>query len=363
MATAMTAAQYTEQLETLSSELRGDQDRAAREYNEIDLLIRQVQNEADRMTNREQAINNRVRDMEINLENYTRENIKQIYDQAQDISARLAMHRGQIEQLQAKKQYLSEQKQRLTRVMELLSSTPEGFAPAKAGGPRSASELGADVTQQEMVTRVVQAQEDERLRISRQMHDGPAQSLSNLVLRAEICERLMDMDVTRARGELASLKNLVNSTLQATRQFIFDLRPMILDDLGLEPTLRRYLTTFTEKTKVEANLQVSGIKGRLPQHLEVAAFRLVQEALSNVATHANASQVQVGIEYEEGDLNVTIEDNGSGFDVESRLAAGQGKAMGIASMRQRVEMLSGNFDMESEVGRGTRVKAMLPVSA
>ncbi len=364
MANTLTASQFAEQLETLTSELRGDQDRAAREYNEVDLLVRQVQREVDSLTNRETAVNNRIRDMEINLENYTRENIKQIYDQSQEIQARLSMHRGQIEQLQAKRQALSDQKQKMTHILDLLSSTPEGFAPSRAGGgARTASDLGSDVTQQEMVTQVIQAQENERLRISRQMHDGPAQSLSNLVLRAEICERLIDMDVARARGELASLKNLVNSTLQATRQFIFDLRPMILDDLGLEPTLRRYLTSFTDKTKVEANIQVSGIKGRLPQHVEVAVFRIVQEALNNVGSHANASLVNVGLELEEGDLTVTVEDNGGGFNASERLKQGQGKAMGIANMRQRVEMMGGRFEMESEVGRGTKLTTLIPISA
>ena len=93
------------------------------------------------------------------------------------------------------------------------------------------------------------------------MHDGPAQTMTNLVLRAEICERLIDIDVARARTELAGLKTMVNGSLQATRGFIFDLRPMILDDLGLEPTLRGYLRQFSEKNKLEVNLSVHRPEG------------------------------------------------------------------------------------------------------
>lgn len=361
-ARAMTPAEFGEQLESLTSELKDDLDRTNREFSEIDVTIRQTQSEVEKLTMRESSIANRVKDMEINLENYTRENMKAIYNQAQEVQLRLSMMRAQVEQLQSKRTYLRDTQNRLMHTLELLSEAPEGFAPNRPGGAKRADMMGSDVSQQEMVTKIIQAQENERLRISRQMHDGPAQSLTNLVLQAEICERYMDMDQGRARNELSSLKSKVNGTLQATRQFIFDLRPMILDDLGLEPTLRRYLITFTEKSHIEVNLSVSGVKGRLPEAVEVAVFRIIQEALANVAAHANASMVQVSIEFDEGELNIVVEDNGSGFDVEQKLAAGEGaKALGIANMRQRVDMLGGHWSMESEVGRGTKVEATIPV--
>lgn len=364
MARSLTAAEFAEQLEMLTSELRDDLDRINRELNEIDLTIRQTQGEVEKLSIRESSVINRVKDMEINLENYTRENMKAIYNQAQDIQMRLFMMRAQTEQLQAKRNNLKENQTRLMRTLELLSEAPEGFAPTGKSGAKRADMLGAEVSQQEMVTKIIQAQENERLRISRQMHDGPAQSLTNLVLQAEICERYFDMEPARARSEMGSLKSKVNSTLQTTRQFIFDLRPMILDDLGLEPTLRRYLAAYTEKHKLEVNLAVSGVKGRLPESVEVAVFRIVQEALANVAAHANASMVQVGIELDEGELNIAVEDNGSGFDVEQKLAAGEGgKALGIANMRQRVEMLGGHFQMESGMNRGTKVEANIPMQA
>ncbi len=361
-ATAITPAEFAEQLETLIGDLREDLDRANREFSEIDMLIRQTQSEVEKLSIRETSIGNRVKDMEINLENYTRENMKAIYNQAQENQLRLFMMRAQVEQLQAKRNFLKETQNRLTHTLDLLSEAPDGFAPANRGsGAKRVDMLGSDVSQQEMVTRIIQAQENERQRISRQMHDGPAQSLTNLVLQAEICERYMDMDQGRARNELSSLKSKVNGTLQATRQFIFDLRPMILDDLGLEPTLRRYLSAFTEKSHVEANLAVTGIKGRLPQAIEVAVFRIVQEALANVAAHANASMVQIGIELDEGELNINVEDNGSGFDPQKLGDGDNQKALGIANMRQRVDMLNGRWHMESEIGRGTKVEAMVPV--
>src|SRR5947207_4491360 len=207
-------------------------------------------------------------------------------------------------------------RQRINRVSSVLASVPEGFSPTNAPTNRrhistplvpapDLSENGTSDSKQ-VIVRVIQAQEDERLRVSRQIHDGPAQTMTNLVLRAEICERLLDRDAARAKTELSGLKSAVNTTLQDTRRFIFDLRPMILDDLGLEPTLRRYVQQFTEKHKIEVGLTISGLNGRLPNQLEVAVFRIVQEALTNVAQHAHAAHSQVSIEADSEAMTVTI---------------------------------------------------------
>ena len=359
----MSPAEFQERINSLNQELRQELEALNRENTEVDLLLRQVQGEVDKLGQREGAIRSRVRDMELNLDNYTRQDMKTIYNNAHEHDMRLFMMRGQIEQLQAKKQATKALMSRVQRTLEVLTQTPEGFAPggnSRANATR-ADALGREVNQQDVVTKVIQAQEDERLRISRQMHDGPAQTMTNLVLRAEICERLLDIDVARARAELAGLKTMVNGTLQATRSFIFDLRPMILDDLGLEPTLRGYIRQFAEKHKIEVNLAVLGLKGRLPQPVEVAVYRIVQEALNNVAKHAHATHAQVNIEMEEDGLLVTIEDDGSGFNVDE-LADGsdRSKALGIAAMRQRADMLGGQIVLESLVGRGTKVTAGIP---
>src|SRR5207249_3675417 len=142
-----------------------------------------------------------------------------------------------------------------------------------------------------------------------------------------------------------------------------DLRPMILDDLGLEPTLRGYIRQFTEKNRIEVNVAVIGLKGRLPRPIEVAVFRIVQEALNNIAKHAHAAHAQVNLEQESGDLLVTVEDDGSGFNVDELAdRTDKGKALGIASIRQRAEMLGGQIILESLVGRGTKVSAAIPIA-
>jgi len=222
-----------------------------------------------------------LRDLEVNFDKYSKAEIKNFYSSAQEVQMRLLMMRGQLEQLQFRQQTL---KARQSQLFELATAL-EPLLGAGGGGARA---VGGD-DGGDMIASIIQAQEKERLRISLQMHDGPAQSMSNLVLRAEICQRLLDRDTEQARAELGALKGAINTTLQDTRRFIFDLRPMILDDLGLVPTLRRYVQQFSEKNKLEVNLMVQNMDGRLPTHYEVAIFRFIQEALNNVAKHANAT--------------------------------------------------------------------------
>ena len=298
---------------------------------------------------------NRLRDLEVNLDKYSKADVKNFYTSAQEVQMRLLMMRSQLDQLQFRQQAL---KTRQSQLFEIASALEPLVGADLGGSARSGTDDGADV-----IANIIQAQEKERLRISLQMHDGPAQSMSNLVLRAEICQRLMDRDLDQARAELGALKSAINTTLQDTRRFIFDLRPMILDDLGLIPTLRRYVQQVSDKHKLEVNLMIQNMDGRLPGHYEVAIFRFVQEALNNVVRHANASQARVLLDNSGGTIHVVIEDDGGGFHVSDVLADESGRRnMGIETLRQQAEMLlRGEFGIESAIGRGTRVAAVVPM--
>jgi two-component system sensor histidine kinase DegS len=362
--------EFTTKVNQLLAELRSESEALQRESSEIEMLVRQTNGEVEKLANRELTITNRVRDMELNLDNYSRTDMKTIYNSAHEIQMRLFMMRAQVEQLEAKRNTMRTLQTRINRVSSVLSSVPEGYnsgqssqnsrrgtsAPLVMPTEQQESSFGSD---KQVVVQVIQAQEDERLRVSRQIHDGPAQTMTNLVLRAEICERLLDLDPSKAKTELSGLKSVVNTTLQETRRFIFDLRPMILDDLRLEPTLRRYMQQFTEKHKIEAGVNFNGLNGRLPIQLEVAIFRIVQEALTNVARHAHANHVQVTIEASDDILVVTVEDDGAGFNIdESKLR--DPKKLGLTTMRQRAEMFGGQVVLDSTPGRGTRIVTTLP---
>ncbi|MBI1800882.1 MAG: ATP-binding protein [Chloroflexi bacterium] len=175
-------------------------------------------------------------------------------------------------------------------------------------------------------------------------------------------ERLYSADPAQARTELSVLKTAVTETFKGTRDFIFNLRPMMLDDLGLFPTLRQFVQDFESKSKITTHLTILGKDRRLPPHIEVILFRAIQELLNNVHRHANASHVQVSIDVADDAVSVTVEDDGSGFDETQILRdAKERKTLGISSLLERSEMLGGEIHFESSLGRGTRVGVKLPI--
>jgi two-component system sensor histidine kinase DegS len=336
----------------LMEESREDYEHTRKELKEIEVLIQQTSGEVDKLVQRNSQITTKVHQMEANIDTYPRQDIKETYSAAKEAQTRLFMMRGQLEQLQSKQQNMEKYAEHLRKFLEV--SEQIAYAGPSAGGSASAGERA--------IVRIIEAQENERLHLARQMHDGPAQSLTNLILQAEICERLFDTDPVRARIELGNLKNAVNTTFQQTRGFIFDLRPMMLDDLGLIPTLKRHVQGFEEKSGLSINLTIVGKERRFPPYTEVTIFRVVQQLLKNISQHANATHVQVSVNLEGRTIGVSVEDDGSGFDVDDAVASARHrKTLGIATMQEQVEMLGGQINFESGIGRGTKVKLEIPV--
>lgn len=145
--------------------------------------------------------------------------------------------------------------------------------------------------------KVIKAQEEERSRLSREIHDGPAQILANVVLKSELCEKLIDIDKERAKQELKNLKDTIRLSLTDVRKIIYDLRPMSLDDLGLIPTITQLIDKFVEETDIFVEFNVFGIAEKLQSAVELTIFRIVQEALANVRKHSKATRVSVKIEF------------------------------------------------------------------
>jgi two-component system sensor histidine kinase DegS len=326
------------------------------EAREIDILIKQTAGEIDKLQQRQNDIASRLRQLDANLDAYSREDIKNAYLSAQDAQLRLFMMRSQLEQLQNKQRVMQRYRGQLDRISAMARQLAEASSSVLVGGNDARS------VDQQSIVQIIEAQELERQHLSRQMHDGPAQSLTNLILQAEIVERLFDSDPGKARAELGNLKAAANSTFQRIRDFIFDLRPMMLDDLGLIPTLKRYGQTFESKHHISTQLTTQG-EMALPSYLEVAIFRSTQELMNNVARHAHATRVQVTLDLQGDPVIVTVEDDGSGFDVESVLTAvRQRGSSGLANLEKRIQMLRGKVQFQSSTGRGTKVRIELPLA-
>lgn len=373
---AEAAAEFLERFRELGATAREEIARLDREAAEARLLVKQLSTEVDRFGARTAQLRNRVREMELNLNNYDRVEIRDLFDSLVDTQMRQLMMQGQLDQLRLKEQNIANLQEQYHKLTDLLAIAPETLAPEPAParaavdtydgrpttGPLDPNTVQAPRAQ--IMQRIIQAQEDERQLVARQIHDGPAQSLTNLILRAEICERLLNIDTNRARTELAGLKAMVTNTLQETRRFIFDLRPMALDDLGLMPTLRKYVQTVSERSKVSVTLSFHGREERMPNYVEVALFRIVQEAVANAIIHGSPSVVRVAFEVANGTLHLEVQDDGAGFDTAAALAdAHERKTVGLAGMLERAEAIGAEIDIHSEPGRGTTIALDLPIQA
>ena len=337
-----------ESLEQLAEGYNKEYEQTQRELKEIDLLIQQTTAEVERLAQRNTQATNRLRQVEAALESVPPEDIRKAYVTVLDTQQRLFTMRGQLEKLQSNQRSME-------RYLDLLRSVVEVANQAQPEIPLSEEEPS-----QPLVVRIIEAQERERLRLSRQMHDGPAQSVTNLILQAEICERLFETDAERARAELANLRNSVAGTFQTVKGFILNLRPMMLDDLGVVPTLRRYVDSFSNNSGIAAHLMVTGKERRVESHKEVTIFRLVQELMNNAVEYAHATTVQINLDIGDDVARVSVEDNGSGFELTESLSSADADKLGLATMRERVEMLGGQIYFDSGLGRGTKISFELP---
>ncbi|MGH2500269.1 MAG: sensor histidine kinase, partial [Candidatus Limnocylindria bacterium] len=202
---------------------------------------------------------------------------------------------------------------------------------------------------------VIDTQEEERRRIARAVHDGPAQAMANVVLQSEISERLYETDPTRSRTELTALRQMVNKTLQELRGFIFELRPMILDDLGLVPTLRRYIQTLVEKHGVRIDFSSSGRDRRLPSDEEVAIFRLIQDSLVERVERGQARDLILGMTWKDAALEILLQSDGKELPPDGELASGLRRG-------ERLELLRGASEHETRPDGTTVLKMNLPLA-
>lgn len=343
------------QAQSIATELLTDIEQLRIELREIEVLIRQTSNEIERQTQKQNEMSARLRQVEANFDSYTREDVRQAYANERDAQLKLLLMRSQLEQFQGKHRQLDNYIQQLRRLHDLTARVAEGMSIEQGE-----SSPGHTVSDHDAVIQTIEAQESERQRLAQQMHDGPAQSLTNLILQAEIVERLFDAEPARARTELGQLKTSANVTFQRVRDFIFALRPMMLDDLGLLPTIRRYTQQFESVNKLPVTLTLNGDRTLAP-YVEVTIFRAMQELLTNVAKHAHASRVQVTLDLNAEPIVLIIEDDGSGFDAAPVLARARERgSTGLVTLEKRVEMLGGAINYQSATGRGTRVRVIIP---
>jgi two-component system sensor histidine kinase DegS len=352
------------QKDELLAEFKAEHDKIQARLKENQQLIEQTQHEVSRMRERSVAVSSQLSRVENNFDTIPRADIKAAYEGTLDARTRLLTMQGQLEKAKGTLEELQYFEQLLTRLLNLLQGiSPEQLPSTVGRGAPGVSGRGSGGLSPQAIISMVEAQEIERQRLARQMHDGPAQSLTNFILQAEICQRLFDRNPARAEEELTNLKTAASSTFQKVRDFIFDLRPMMLDDLGLVPTIRRYVEAYQEKTEIETQLNILGDERRLPSHIEVMMFRSIQTVMGNARDNLGAKYVNIVLDVGPELLRATMEHDGRGFDPGQALAPQSTEdSFGLRTLKERIDLVGGSLDIYSAEGEPSRFIIMLPIA-
>ncbi len=357
-----------EEIVAIVEQARNEVKRTEQELNAIKEQVQNVAAQVDRLEIEEKKSRAYLSNVNKNFHIYSEEDFKEAYDRANKIRIQLLLKRGE-EKLLIKKR--REQELRLKAAINAYNRANKVWKSISVASEYLKGNLDEILStvdhlnkKQALVIKMIEVQEEEKQKIAMDIHDGPAQSMAHLLIKAELCERLMDIDKERFRQEMANFKSLARETLKELRKTIFDLRPMSLDDLGLIATLERYIDNFIEYTGIHVDFKVVGQEYPLNKSIEISVFRMIQEALSNIRKHSKATEANVTIEFSPTRLNVSISDNGIGFNVDALTQDGDMSisGYGLANMRERAELLGGNLTIRSAPYKGTRINFYISIT-
>lgn len=212
---------------------------------------------------------------------------------------------------------------------------------------------------------ILQTQELERKRIARDLHDSTVQNLTSLIHKTELCSKYVDIDSIRTKLELEIMKKTIRTTINDMREIIFDLRPMSLDDLGLIPTIERYIEQIMQTNDIKINFTYMNDKNDINSIINFTLFRIIQEACNNVIKHANASDINIALTYNDSVIKLLIEDDGVGFDISEQMeeSCKSSTNFGLSIMKERVYLLSGQIHIESKKNKGTIINIKVPLNS
>ncbi|MBT9270125.1 two-component sensor histidine kinase DegS [Bacillus velezensis] len=312
---------------------------------------------------------NRLSEVSRNFHKFSEEEIRNAYEKAHKLQVELTMIQQREKQLRERRDDLERRLLGLQEIIERSESLVSQITVVLNYLNQDLRQVGlllADAqAKQDFGLRIIEAQEEERKRVSREIHDGPAQMLANVMMRSELIERIFrDRGTEDGFQEIRNLRQNVRNALYEVRRIIYDLRPMALDDLGLIPTLRKYLYTTEEYNgKVKIHFQCIGDteNQRLAPQFEVALFRLAQEAVTNALKHSESEEITVKVEVTADFVVLIIKDNGKGFDIKDAKQK-KNKSFGLLGMKERVDLLEGTITIDSKIGLGTFIMIKVPLS-
>ena len=327
-----------------------------------------LQDEVDVLVHCEQQEKQRLVKVSSNFANYSEDKIRASYEAVKDVQVRLALVKEKEFQSRRQRDRLEirlrgmEQTLLMAERLATKLGTVVGYLTSQISNVVAQMDIASKT--KFLGVQIIKAQEDERLRVSREIHDGPAQEMANLIYQASICERLVDTRPEEAKAGLQELRRQIRTCLADVRQIIFDMRPMSLDDLGLVPALRQLVSKLEERKILKTDFQVNGKERALEKHVEVTLFRIIQEGLNNIHRHAGVSEGRLRLLFSPNDLSILISDEGRGFDMaetEEMRKSGTGNGhFGILGMEERAKLIGASLNVISNPGEGTKIHVKLP---
>ncbi|NEU30267.1 histidine kinase [bacterium LRH843] len=356
-----TVIESREQIFEIGEQSRMEYVQLERELADVRLRVASMIERTDQTELYARFSRNRLAEVSRSFHQYSSEEVRAAYEQANEFQIRLAVLEQEEIQLRERRDNLE---RRLIHIRDTVERAEELAGQMSvvynflANDLKHVGEVIEDAREKKAFgLQIIEAQEEERKKLSREIHDGPAQMLANVLLRSELIERISnERSVEEALEEIRNLRCMVKSSLKEVRRIIYDLRPMALDDLGLIPTLAKYLSTFEEHNNIMVSFQQFGRDQNLPKRFDIAIFRLVQETVQNAYKHADPKEIKVKIEFNPKKVIIIVKDDGKGFDPSVKKEG----SFGLIGMKERVSMLKGKLTIQSKLNVGTTITVDIP---
>ncbi|PSL31623.1 two-component system sensor histidine kinase DegS [Planomicrobium soli] len=358
-----TLEQSKQEIFSISEQSRQSYEEMKDQLEEVRTNISRVIKNGDLLEEKTRTARRRLAEVSRSFSSFTETQVSQAYEQASDLQNQLAENRLEEKQYRKKRDGLQRRLQTLLQTIERAERLVNQVNVATNYLTSDLEDVGEAIDntklKQDYSLRIIEAQEEERKRLSREIHDGPAQMMANVLLRSDLIERTYrEKGSEAAFREISSLKEMVRDALTEVRRIIYDLRPMALDDLGLVPTLKKYLGTIEDYNQgIQIVFESNGMEVRLPANYETSVFRLVQEATSNAIRHGKATKIDVKFEWLKDRVTIIVKDNGAGFDQ----SIVKNQSFGLIGMKERIDLIEGDFFINSSPGNGTVLMFQIPL--
>jgi len=356
-----------EQILNIVENIRKNQETLSYEIAMVKKDIARIIHEVDELEKQDKACRLRLVEVSKNFSKYVENDIKDAYERASDIRIKFFTKMNEEKLLRERRDNLEIS---LRNIMINIDSGEKiinqiSIAMGYLEGNILSALEGADKNSEMFIgIKILEAQENERKRIARDIHDGPAQHMANVVMKVDICNMVIQKDMEEGLKELSDLKESVKVALREVRGIIFDLRPMSLDDLGLSETIQQNVKAITQEHNIDIELKLKHVHMEIEPIIQIAVYRIIQEIFNNIVKHSKAKRAKVKLDFGLKYLILIITDDGVGFNVEDTLKRVKtiGASYGLIGILDRVNQLQGEIQINSAEGKGTTYTVKLPIN-